>query len=119
MEETTVSILTLLVMTQLVCAADFAPPAECLYPPMEAQCGPKCLMAALAVLGRDVDYRTIVRDAGTDWNGTSILGLVRACEKQGIYSKCVRVKPSMLWDLFGSSEKKLVAICHQDPDHFV
>jgi hypothetical protein len=95
------------------------PPVAGLFPDWESQCGAECLYAALRLLGKQPDYQRLLVDAGTDDRGTSIAGLIKAAQLQGCHALGVRADRKELCDLLRAADQPLIAICHQDPDHFV
>jgi len=95
------------------------PPVSGLFPDWQSQCGTECLYTALRLFGKQPDYQRLLADAGTDDRGTSIAGLIKAAELQGCHALGVRADRKELCDLLRAADQPLIAICHQDPDHFV
>jgi ABC-type bacteriocin/lantibiotic exporter with double-glycine peptidase domain len=79
----------------------------------------ECLYASLRVLGKEPDYQRLLADAATDERGTSVAGLIKAAQRQGCYAIGLRAGREELCDLLASADQSLIAICHQEPDHFV
>ncbi len=97
----------------------FVAPVEGLVPSREAQCGAECLYAAVTLLGREVHYAQLLRETGTDRQGTTLAGLRHAAGTHGLHALAVRAGRSRLCDLLQSADQRLLAICHQEPEHFV
>ncbi|MCI0347879.1 MAG: cysteine peptidase family C39 domain-containing protein [Acidobacteriales bacterium] len=97
----------------------FIAPAQGLCPAAEAQCGAECLFVALRLLGKEPHYQELLDQAGTDQNGTTVAGLVKAAERQGVFALPLQVSRAKLCEILKTTNQRVVAICHQKPDHFV
>jgi YD repeat-containing protein len=59
-------------------------------------CGPAALQAALSRLGHEVEIDTLVKDAGTSTEGTTMAGLLAAARVQGVQAYGLHLPKSQL-----------------------
>jgi len=79
----------------------------------ERDCGPACLAALSHYYGKQQPIARIRELAGTDQEGTSLLGLAEAAEAIGLQADGFKAEPEALPEL------PLPAIAHWDDNHFV
>ena len=80
---------------------------KCILQNDETDCGPACLSAIFAKYGLKISIAKLRDIAGTDRQGTSAYGLVKAIEYFGFYHKVVKID-----DVFLLEKLPLPAIAH-------
>lgn len=82
--------------------------------PDEMDCGPTCLRMISRYYGRSITLQEIRELAGTNREGSSMLGLSDAAEKLGFRTLCVKVSFEKMLE-----DAPLPCIAHWNQDHFV
>ena len=95
------------------CSRHSTPHSQGSQPATNKDCGPRALSLALQALGVPPSLETLTKRAGTNTEGTSLLGLQRAAESAGLSATGVQLNQAALLRL------DTPAVAWWDGDHFV